>query len=128
MSSWSWTSPPEAIRRSPTWCSGLLPTANLIPLTDITGTSEADIEDLLDAGWYLKLLKESKVGTVAQNALTGGGRVVKQVEAALGTRFDHYQPTSRLLRSATKLRDQRDDATIDRFAQLFSRINAVLNK
>ncbi|MGX4657379.1 ATP-dependent nuclease [Micromonospora sp. SCSIO 07396] len=106
---------------------GLLPKEQLIPLTDITGTAEADIEDLFETGWYLKLLKESKVGTLARTKLTGGGRIVKQVEVALGSRFDHYQPASYLMRSATKLRDEVDEATIERFAQLFSRINSLLS-
>jgi hypothetical protein len=105
---------------------GLLPKDHLIPLTDITGTSEADIEDLFEPGWYLKLLKASKVGVVAKNRLTGG-RIVKQVEAVLGGRFDHYQPASYLMRSATTLRNEVDDATIDRFAQLFTRINTLLS-
>jgi hypothetical protein len=105
----------------------LLPKEHLIPLTDITGTTEADIEDLFEANWYLKLLKESKVGTFAKTELSGGGRIVKQVEAALGGRFDHYQPASYLMRSATKLRDEVDDATIERFAQLFGRINSLLS-
>jgi hypothetical protein len=107
---------------------GLLPKEKLIPLTDITGTSEADIEDLFDTGWYLKLLKESKVSHLVKSKLTGGGRIVKRVEVALGGRFDHYQPASYLMRSATKLRDEVDDVTIDRFARLFARINNVLGR
>lgn len=105
---------------------GLLPKEHLIPLTDITSTSEADIEDLFDAGWYLRLLEESKVGTLTKANLAGGGRIVKQVEVALGSRFDHYQPASYLMRAATRLRDEVDETTIDRFAQLFSRINSLL--
>ncbi|MBM0230295.1 ATP-dependent endonuclease, partial [Micromonospora sp. ATA51] len=105
---------------------GLLPKDHLIPLTDITGTPEADIEDLFDPGWYLKLLKESKVGTVAKTKLNGG-RIVKQAEAALGGRFDHYQPASYLMRSPTTLHNDVDDATLERFAQLFARINTLLS-
>lgn len=107
---------------------GLLPKDHLIPLTDITGTPEADIEDLFDIDWYLKLLKESKVGAPTKSKLTGSGRIVKRVEAGLGTKFDHYQPASYLMRAPTKLREQVDDATIDRFAQLFARINNLLSK
>jgi hypothetical protein len=105
---------------------GLLPKEHLIPLTDITGTAEADLEDLFETAWYLKLLEESNVGTLTKAKLSGGGRIIKRVEGALGNRFDHYQPASYLMRSATKLRDQVDEATIERFAQLFSRINSLL--
>lgn len=105
---------------------GLLDPQRLIPLTDITGTNEADIEDLFDQQWYLKLLKVSGVGTVNKAKLTGG-RIVKQVEAALGERYDHFQPASHLMRSPGTLLDDIDDATQQRFSELFRRLNAVLS-
>ncbi|MBF6216274.1 AAA family ATPase [Nocardia puris] len=105
---------------------GLLENRNLVYLTEITGTSEADIEDLFDVSWYLKLLSASKVGRFAKSKLNGGGRIVKQVEALHGGRFDHYQPANHLMRSPGNLLDQIDDATRDRFQDLFNRLNQLL--
>jgi predicted ATPase len=105
---------------------GLLESKRLIPLTDITGTAEADIEDLFDPGWYGKLVQAAGIGRVAKNKLNGGGRIVKQIEAAIGQRYDHYQPASQLLRNAGGLLDEIDEATRDRFQQLFDRLNGLL--
>lgn len=105
---------------------GLLENKNLVYLTEITGTSEADIEDLFDVSWYLKLLSASKVGRFTKSKLNGGGRIVKQVEAVLGGRYDHYQPANHLMRSPGSLLDQIDQTTRDRFQALFNRLNRLL--
>lgn len=104
---------------------GLLDARRLVPLTEITETAEADIEDLFDPAWYLDLLRASGVGRVPKSALKGG-RVVKQAEAALGGRYDHYQPANHLMRSPGTLLDAIDPATVERFERLFGRLNALL--
>lgn len=105
---------------------GLLEDKRLVYLTEITGTSEADIEDLFDVSWYLKLLHASKVGRFAKANLNGGGRIVKQVEALHGGRFDHYQPANHLMRSPGTLLTQIDEPTRQRFQNLFTRLNQLL--
>jgi len=105
---------------------GLLDPQRLVPLTDITGTAEADIEDLFDQQWYLKLLEASGVGTITKAQLTGG-RIVKQVEAVLGHHYDHFQPASHLMRSLGTLLDAIDETTQQRFSELFRRLNALLS-
>ncbi|MCK2214065.1 ATP-binding protein [Actinomadura sp. ATCC 31491] len=105
---------------------GLLDGNRLVYLTEITGSAEADIEDLFDVGWYLKLLADSKVGKFSKSKLNGGGRIVKQVEALHGGRFDHYQPANHLMRSPGRLLDEVDEDTRKRFQNLFNRLNALL--
>jgi len=105
---------------------GLLDSQRLVPLTDITSTNEADIEDLFAPGWYLKLLDASGVGKIAKSKLSGG-RIVKQVEAALGGHYNHYQPASHLMRAPGTLLDEVDQATQDRFQELFTRLNKILS-
>ncbi|MFG3002038.1 ATP-dependent endonuclease [Streptomyces sp. NPDC048340] len=105
---------------------GLLDKGRLVYLTEFTGTGEADIEDLFTPSWYLKLLSASKVGRFTKAQLKGGGRIIRQVEAAHEGRFDHYQPASHLMRSPGTLLDQIDDETRDRFGALFGRLNALL--
>lgn len=104
---------------------GLLNQQRLVPLTDITGTNEADIEDLFRSDWYLKLLRAAGAGEIAESKLTGG-RIVKQVEAVLGHPYDHYQPASHLMRSPSTLLDEVDEDTRGRFQELFSRLNNQL--
>lgn len=105
---------------------GLIDSSRLVYLTEITSTTEADIEDLFDVGWYLKLLGAAKVGRYAKSKLNGGGRVVKQIEAVHGGRFDHFQPANHLMRSPGKLLDQVDEGTRIRFQTLFIKLNGLL--
>ncbi|NKE56661.1 AAA family ATPase [Lentzea sp. PSKA42] len=105
---------------------GLIDTKRLVHLTEVTGTGEADIEDLFEVDWYLKLLKESGVGTFTPSQLSGGGRIVKQVEAVLGHRYDHYQPANHLMRSPGTLPDEVDEPSRLRFQALFVRLNGLL--
>ncbi|WP_319448731.1 MULTISPECIES: AAA family ATPase [unclassified Mycobacterium] len=106
---------------------GLLAKNKLIPLTDITATTQADIEDMFDVAWYLKLLNAGKVGKFVKSKLPQGVRVVKRVEAGLGHKFDHFQPANFLLRTPGSLLDEIDDATKDRFETLFNRLNDLLS-
>lgn len=103
---------------------GLLNANRLVPLTEFTGTAEADIEDLFDPDWYVNLLNAAGIGLPGQ--LPEGARIVKRVEVALGARYDHYQPANHLLRSGGPLLDEIDDAARDRFAALFTRLNGLL--
>lgn len=105
---------------------GLLDKNKLIPLTEITKTPQADIEDMFDVGWYLKLLESSKVGRFVKSKLPPGARIVKRVEAELNQKFDHFQPANFLLRTPGTLIDEIDDATKDRFESLFVRLNNLL--
>ena len=105
---------------------GMLDAKRLIPITDITQTAEADLEDLFDVDWYLNLLDKSGVAKLAGANLTGKGRVVKRVEAALGGRFDHYQPASWLLRDRTNTADALSDEAKQRFQELIDRLNGLL--
>ncbi|WP_434600009.1 hypothetical protein [Streptomyces sp. A5-4] len=105
---------------------GPLDKGRLVYLTEITGTSEADIEDLFTVSWYLKLLAASKIGKFTKSQLDGGGRIIRQVEAVRGGRFDHYQPANHLMRSPGSLLGQIDDDTRTRFQALFKRLNGLL--
>lgn len=99
----------------------------LIPLTDITGTTEADIEDLFEPSFYLKLLKGSGVATLKVSDLSGKDRLVQRVERALGREFSHYRPARHLLENQASLLGALNDATVDRFEDLFDRVNGLLS-
>jgi hypothetical protein len=98
----------------------------LIPLTEITKTPEADVEDLFDVGFYLELLKLSGVGQLKELDLTTKGRVLKRVEVILGKRFDHYQPARYLLEHQGELLAKISPEALDRFEALFAKANALL--
>jgi hypothetical protein len=105
---------------------GVLERGKLFPLTEITGGSEADIEDLFDPGFYLELLKGTGTANLKVKDLGSEASILKRVEQQLGRRFDHYQPAAYLQREQSRLLKKLSDKTIERFEQLFERINTAL--
>lgn len=103
----------------------LLDARKLLPLPEITTTKSADVEELFDDAFYLRLLKESGTATVARTKLGKGDRIVKCVEEAIGGPFDHHRPARHLLEHP-ELLTALDGATLDRWEQLVSAINARL--
>jgi hypothetical protein len=103
----------------------LLP-ERLVPLTELTDTSEAGLEDLFDEGFYLELLAWSGVDAPRAGELpTRGGSLVRRIEAALGRPFDRYLPARFLLLNQASLLPSLGRVTINRFARLFELLNRL---
>lgn len=113
---------------------GAIEAEHLVPLTDITGTLDADLEDLFDSRWYVTLLQESGGPVVSHRKLVGKRflrtpprrRVVHQAETLLGQRYDRFQPAGHLLRERSRALATVDAPTKQRFQQLIDRLNALL--
>lgn len=105
---------------------GIIEQKNVVTLNTITGTKEADIEDLFDIDFYLDLLKDSGTATVEKAKLPPGPRIVKRVEEFLGIPYDHYSPARYFLENQVKLLPRVDDATQERFEKLFTELNKLL--
>ncbi len=106
---------------------GLLDADKLLTLTDITGTKAADIEDLFEEPFYLRLLKQSGIGTVSKAKLGRGDRIVKRVEDAMGDQFDHHQPARHLLEHPELLAEL-GDASLERWERLIVELNKRLDE
>jgi predicted ATPase len=106
---------------------GIIAGEKLIPLTEFTGTTEADIEDLFDVDFYLSLLNRSGAASVKTSQLKGKGRILKQIEGATGASFDHYQPARYLLEHQVELFKEITNTTLDRFEGLFKKANGLLS-
>jgi predicted ATPase len=104
---------------------GLLDASKLLALTDITCTKAADIEDLFDEDFYLRLLKKSDTATLTKAKLGKGERIVKRVEEALGHGFDHHRPARHLLEHPEMLANL-EATTLDRWERLIQELNARL--
>jgi predicted ATPase len=105
---------------------GLLLPERLVPLTELTGTSEAGLEDLFDEGFYLELLGWSGVEAPRAGELpTTGGSLVRRVERALGHPVDRYRPAHFLLVNQANLLPGLGRVTINRFARLFELLNGL---
>ena len=105
---------------------GIIAGEKLIPLTELTGTPEADIEDLFEVDFYLDLLGHSGIASIKQSQLMSKGRVLKRIEAVFGKSFDHYLPARYLLEHQVELLKKIDNGTLDRFEALFKRANGLL--
>ncbi|HEX8860859.1 MAG TPA: hypothetical protein VGC06_17545, partial [Actinomycetes bacterium] len=104
---------------------GLLLPERLVPLTEITGSAEAGVEDLLGEAFYLELLGLSGLPVPRAGELPTSGALVKRIECALGHPIDRYQPARYLLVNQARLLPALGRATVNRFAQLFEILNEL---
>ena len=110
---------------------------NPIKWVEVTRVRDADIEDLFEPGFYLKLVTEAYAAHLRSEltlkAITDSNpRIVRriaayfQTEGTAGGRFDRYVPAAYLLQKHAAFQREIDDATIERAAALFERINSLL--
>jgi hypothetical protein len=109
----------------------------LVEVSEFTGTKDADIEDLFDPMFYLKLVNlaydnELTAPIKPKDLKSKDPRIVRRIEAhfeATGLRrFNHYRPAAVLLRNQQSLLDEIDDATLGRAVKLFERLNSLLKQ
>jgi hypothetical protein len=116
--------------------NALLKADNLVPVGEIIGVKEADIEDIFEPDFYLDLVNQTYDGKLPNKLSTsiisnGSPRIVKRIEEYVkkngnGFAFNHYDPAAYLLTHQAKLLAKIDDATIERASKLFERINAQI--
>jgi predicted ATP-dependent endonuclease of OLD family len=111
--------------------------SNPIKWVEVAKVRTADIEDIFDPMFYLKLMNESYAGelpaTVTMKGITDSDpRIARRVQAFFkaegiaGGTFDAYRPASYLLQKHALLRNEIDAETIEKAASMFERINAML--
>ena len=104
---------------------------------EVARVRDADVEDLFDPNFYLKLVNESyaselPTGLTLKAISESKPRIVERIanyfrkHGIAGGYFDPYRPAAYLLERHADLRDQIDDATLERAASLFERINSLL--
>ena len=110
---------------------------NPIRWVEVTRVRDADIEDLLDAKFYLRLVNRSYEGelpleltmkTISDSNPRIATRIAAYFEThgVAGGRFDRYRPAAYLLERHAELAAEIDDATVQRLASMIERINALL--
>jgi hypothetical protein len=117
--------------------AGRLKKGSLILISEITGTPDADIEDLFDPAVYLELVNRAYQTELSGTPITVADlptnttRITRQVSAVFAQRriangrLDHFRPARILLRNQADLVPMVDDATRTRFEALAQRINGV---
>ncbi len=104
---------------------------------EVTRVRDADIEDLFDPKLYLRLVNEAYSAQLpadlTMKAITDSNpRIAQRLagyferEGIAGGRFDPYLPAAYLLQHHDDLHGEIDEATVERAASMFERINALL--
>jgi hypothetical protein len=99
---------------------GMVLPERLVALTELTGQSEAGVEDLFDDLFYLHLLAAAGIELPHPNDLAGSGSVVGRVERALGSPIDRYGAARFLLCNQQRLLPGIGREPLNRFARLFA--------
>lgn len=100
----------------------------LVTVSEITGTKNADIEDLFEPVEYVDLYNTAFGTSLNAMSLPPGDRIVKRIETTEGHSFDHFSPAEVLLRDQTTRLKLLSSGTLDRFESLFERINKTVSK
>ncbi len=97
--------------------AGVVRSDQLIPITAFTKTKQADMEDMFDPAFYLRLIEGCGIASLKVQDLPPGHRIVKRIADAIERDFDHYEPAFYLLCQQHDLLDAIDEATMGRFEQ-----------
>ena len=109
----------------------------LIQISEVTGTDEADIEDLLAPDFYLNLVnaayssdlpKAIKAGDLKSKAPRVTARIEQHFrdKGIANGKLNHYRPAAHLLREQVTLLPKIDEDTLKRAEALFKRLNDLL--
>ena len=104
--------------------SKLLKGHRLIMANIATDTDQADIEDLFSQGDYLKLYNKTFSSSIKLSDLPTGKRIVKRIEANIGSPFVHGKVAEILLRHHHEI--SFTDTSLDQFEKLIAAINATI--
>ena len=114
----------------------LLNKKNVLTFADFIDQEEADIEDIFEAGFYIGLVNKEYASSLKKpilvENLNQGGRILQRLEDYFkthplqGTNFNHYRPARRLLEEMPGLKEEISESTLDRFEEIFKRLNKLL--
>jgi hypothetical protein len=106
---------------------GILERNRIITVGEILGTKLGDIEDLFAPDEYMALYNEAFGAALKVVDLKGADPIVSRIARHIGVeRFDHGRPADIFLRRRDVFLKTLSPTCLDRFEELFKRINATL--
>lgn len=110
----------------------LLDKSRVLTFADFVGKREADVEDMFDEDFYLRLVgEEFGVSLTASDIKSQHPRIVIRLEEYFtanplpkGSKYNHYRPARLLAEKPTSLTIPA--TTLDRFERAFTALNALL--
>ena len=105
---------------------------------EVTRVKEADIEDLLDPGFYLRLVNQAYAPQLSEpvtlRAISDSNpRIVERLKSFFrennvnNGEFDPYKPAALLQKNHAMMRGEINQITIDSASSMFERINSMLS-
>ena len=108
---------------------GYLEHQRIILVGDVLGRKTGDIEDLFEEDEYLELYNKAFGKTLQAKDLKGHDPIVSRIARHEGVdRYDHGRPADVLLREREVVLSTLSENTLNRFENLFQRINKTLGK
>lgn len=116
----------------------LLRKSHVLTFADFTGATEADIEDMFDVAFYLKLVNSEFANDLSKkpeeaDVKTENPRILVRLKAFLGAnplkgtaRFNHYRPARYFTENIATLKKSISVPTLDRFEAAFKKLNSLL--
>jgi predicted ATPase len=112
----------------------LLEKKQVLTYADFVPADEADVEDMFNPGFYLKLVNGEFGSTVGvANLPKGPSRILRRLEQYLeknplpkGASFNHYRPARYFTENIGSLTSELSEPQLDRFRQAFMAVNALL--
>jgi len=112
----------------------LLEQRQVLTYADFVTQSEADVEDLFNPGFYLKLLNAEYGSSLTVSDLPKGPpRLLVRVEQYLtqhplpgGAKFNHYRPARHFAENVKAMEGELTEPQLDRFRAIFTALNALL--
>lgn len=106
---------------------GYLDKKRLILIGDVLGQKTGDIEDLFEVDEYLDLYNKAFGSDFKSDQLLGTDPIVARIARHIGVpRFDHGRPADVLLREREAILKKLSEKTLQRFEDLFERINKTI--
>jgi hypothetical protein len=104
---------------------GVVLPERLLALTELTGQSEAGLEDLFEDAFYLHLVAATGIEELDPEQLAGEGSIVRRIERATGAALDRYRPARYLLTQQQRLLPAIGREPLHRFARLFATLDEL---
>ena len=112
----------------------LLEKTHVLTYAEFVSSDEADIEDIFDPSFYLKLVNKEFNSSVSLTDLpTDPPRVISRLGQYLktsplpgGAKFSHYRPARYFANNIGPLAEELSEQELKRFQQIFDKLNALL--
>ena len=112
----------------------LLDRSHVVTYADFVPGDEADVEDMFEPEFYLKLVNEEYASSINAGDVSGGHpRILRRLEIYLesnplpnNAHFNHYRPARYFAENRLALDSELSQSELERFQQAFDKLNALL--